>query len=180
MADLEQGFILTRNQKEVAGQTVLELWLTTSNGPVKLVTPPQESTFFIQQSQLERAKRYLEKSKFPYSARDLELKTFAHEPVTALYFRKPSIAYQARDTLLTAGIECFEYDIRLTERFLMERFSYGSVAYAGHIHQENGYQVVTQARVKSGDYQPHFRVLSLDIECGPKSELYSIGLAAED
>ena len=180
MADLEQGFIITRNQKDIGGQTVLEFWLTTDKGPVKLVTPPQESTFFIEQTQVERAAKYLNKSNLPFESRTVELNTFKHEPVSALYFKKPSMAYQARDTLLTAGIECFEYDIRLTERFLMERFSYGSVTYAGHIHQENGYQIVSQARIKTGEYQPKFRVLSLDIECSPKGDLYSIGLAAED
>ncbi|MEO0369033.1 MAG: DNA polymerase II, partial [Pseudomonadota bacterium] len=180
LADHEQGFILTRNQKDIGGQTVIELWLTTPNGPVKLVTPPQESTFFIQHTQTERAKRYLEKSTIGFSLRDVALKTFEHEAVSAIYFPKPSAAYQARDILLTAGIECYEYDIRLAERFLMERFSYGSVTYAGHLHQEKGYQVFSQARVKSGDYQPSFRVLSLDIECGPSGELYSIGLAAKD
>ncbi len=180
MADFEQGFILTRNQKDIGGQTVIELWLTTQHGPVKLVTPPQESTFFIQQEHAERAQRYLNKSNISFNLKEIALNTFEHEPVSALYFHKPSAAYQARDTLLTAGIECYEYDIRLTERFLMERFSYGSVTFAGNRHQENTYQVITQARVKSGDYQPHFRVLSLDIECGPNGELYSIGLAAED
>ena len=180
LSNHEQGFILTRNQKDVGGQTVIEVWLTTNCGPVKLITPPQESTFFIPKEQVNRAKRYLDKSNIRYHLRDVELKTFEQEPVIALYFHKPSAAYQARDMLLTAGIECYEYDIRLTERFLMERFSYGSVTYAGNQHQENGYQSITQARVKAGTYQPDFRVLSLDIECGPGGELYSIGLAAKD
>ena len=48
-----------------------------------------------------------------------------HQVVTAFYFRHQSQLFNARQTATANDIELHEADIRLTDRYLMERFIYG-------------------------------------------------------
>ncbi|MGB0361327.1 MAG: 3'-5' exonuclease, partial [Endozoicomonas sp.] len=70
----------------------------------------------------------------------------------------------------------FETDIRLHDRYLMERFTYGSLAFTGEPVQKKGYIEYRNARIKPDTFQPDFTVISLDVECSAKGELYSVGL----
>lgn len=180
------GFILTRTVKEHLGKTLLEIWLTTDRGPMQLITEPQRYVCFIAQPQVHRAERKLRSEEINFESTNLPLKTFQHESVTAFYFKTNSLFFKAKEALKNEAITSFEDDIRLTERFLMERFVYGGVAFLGKPSNQTqaahtgAYQTLTQAKVKPADYVPTFRVISLDIECGKNSHLYSVGLAATD
>ena len=170
----------------MAGQLFLEYWLATDSGPVKLTTPAQRDVFFVRQQDKDTVVSLLFTAKIRCEYKALELNTFDQEPVGALYFDAGSQAYKAREALLEAGVITFENDIRLTERFLMERFVYGSAAFSGvpsspkTVGETFIYPEYQQALLKPANYHPSFRVLSLDIECSEKGELYSIGLAADD
>lgn len=174
------GFILTRSRREMGGKLYLEYWLSTDMGPVKLLTPSQQEVFFVAQSDLPRVQKII--GELHYVAKPLDLRTFDHEPVASLYFDKGRDAFTAKQALSSHEITLFEADIRLTERYLMERFIYGSASYIGTPDpaRSQSYQSVTNCRLQPADYTPTFSVLSLDIECSESGELYSIGLAAKD
>ncbi|MFT4993704.1 MAG: DNA polymerase-2 [Paraglaciecola sp.] len=178
--DIPCGFILTRHQREMGGCTYLEYWLVTDAGPVKLTTPAQRTVFFVRQQDQTLITGLFSKGRIDYEFKALDLVSFAQEPIGALYFHRSSAAYKAKQALQQANIICFEDDIRLSERFLMERFVYGSAAFSGLPQHTQGYQSYHQAQLKPADYIPGFKVLSLDIECSEHGELYSIGLAASD
>ena len=173
------GFLLTSTQREIGGQSCVEFWLLTQNGPVKLRTAPQPSVFFIHQHTQQRACQILSRAHVAYRYESVTLKDFDQQPVGALYFAKGAQAYTAKERLSEQGVSHFESDIRLAERFLMERFIYASADFTGQDSSENQQPLITQARLKPGSYIPHFSLLSLDIECSSKGELYSIGLASE-
>lgn len=189
----EQGFILTRQQKEIAGQCYLEFWLTTSNGPVKLTTAPQQAVFFISQTDLSQSLALLKNAYIQCDSKKLDLKTFDLEPVAALYFNRTSWLFQAKQLLRQSNIVCYEDDIRLSERYLMERFIYATANFTGQLAEQETFvqeslseqpkicppRIINNARLSTGDFQPEFKVLSIDIECSEHGELYSIGLAAE-
>ncbi len=176
----QQGFVLTRQSVEVKGKTCLEMWLTTPQGPVKLVTPAQQSCFFVEQRVYRQVGSLLSAQGITYQFRELNLRTFAHQQVCALYFDAPSLAFQARDVLRGQGIVCLEDDIRLADRYLMERFVCASLAFTGEPRQHARHMEMTSARIKPSDYQPAFRYLSLDLECSAQGALYSIGLSSGD
>lgn len=182
MPHTAEGFILTRHQVERAGKTQLEFWLTTQAGPVKLVTSAQTFTFFIQQSDVSKAQALLSEVKINCECRPLALTTFEHQAVAGLYFDSAKYLFAAKDLFKAAGIISFEDDIRLTDRFLMERFIYGSAAFVGLEHHAGQSNSITyqQARLKPSNYRPQYKVLSLDIECSERGELYSVGLAGTD
>ena len=202
------GFILTRQSRELANRCFLEYWLLSPSGPVKLVTPAQKEVFFIRQTDSVQAKAALTKSRIIYSAKSLALKTFEHETTCALYFNKRSAAFKAKELLHNNGITCYEDDIRLADRFLMERFIYGNARFSGAASppsahptpsptsatsalstidttkiQEKPYRCFNDAQLIPNNKTvstPSFKILSIDIECSEHGELYSIGLAAAD
>ena len=74
------------------------------------------------------------------------------------------------ERLREAGFDPLEADLNPADRFLMERFVRGSLAW-----QAEGDRV----QVRSADYHPELRMLSLDIETAiDHIELYSIGVHA--
>ncbi|NCP66415.1 MAG: DNA polymerase II [Paraglaciecola sp.] len=175
MLNTFHGFILTCQAIETPSGTCLELWLNSDKGPIKALSETQKSTFFVSAKQAQEVKYLLAQQNIPFTMQALSLKTFSHDEVSAVYFDKPQQAYSAREKLRLHGVVCYEDDIRLSERFLMERFVYGSAMLQGKVAHTPGLQI-SAAKLKPSDYQPVLRVLSLDIECSADGELYCIGL----
>lgn len=177
------GFILTIHGFEHLGETFLECWLLSEKGVVKAITPAQQLLFFIKQQDAKLARDVLAQHNIPFQFQDLNLSTFDGDAVTALYFNTSVHSYLARDKLKQLNLKCYEDDVRLSERFLMERFVYGSAHVVGIIEKQdepNGYFHLQQAKLKAGQYQPKFKLLSLDIECSEQGELFCIGLMGEN
>lgn len=189
----DQGFILTRQQKEIAGQTYLEFWLTTENGPVKLITAAQQAVFFIAQADMPQAMALFKQSHLQCEFKKIALKTFDQKPVSALYFNRTNLLFQAKQLLRQSSIICYEDDIRLSERYLMERFVYATAKFKGQPSKQTSSikesqilptgaqqpRTISNAQLSAGDFQPDFKILSIDIECSEHGELFSIGLAAK-
>jgi DNA polymerase-2 len=185
LSELPCGFIITRHQREIAGKTLLEFWLVGDDGPVKLTTPSQQAVFFIAQHDHDQLHKILNAAQIPFSYKSLKLENFDLQPIAGIYFNKPSQLYNAKECLKQQEITCYEDDIRLSERFLMERFVYGGAQYSGALLEHAGpsqeqqlYQSFTQAQLKPSQYTPSFSLLSIDIECSENGELFSIGLAS--
>ena len=176
----QQGFILTRRQIERRQQTFVELWFKTATGAQRLVTPAQQFVLFIHTENVAQAKQLCELQNIDATSKNLPLKTFEHTPVSALYVNVQQQLYALKDQLLIHDIAFYEDDIRLADRFLMERFIYGSAQFTGHLGRQFQGASLEEGKLKPCEFTPQFRVLSLDIECSERGELYSIGLAAED
>jgi len=175
-----KGFLLTRQSYDRQGQSKITLWLSTEKGPVKLGIPAERPVFFIQQADIQQAGFLLKTLNNNYSHKLLKLFTFSLQSVAGLYFNNLRTFYDARSILTDAGIEIYESNIRLEERYLMERFVYGSVEFSGDESSlaeqaEKGYIEYRNIKIKPCDYVPDFNTVSLDIECSEKGELYSIG-----
>lgn len=173
---MPRGFILSKHQIEQAHQTCLEIWCATDAGPVQLITDPQHFVFFLRQTDAASAQQLLLDNNIKFSTKPLSLKDFNHQLCQAFYFDTYRAWQDARQSLTDRGTECLEADIRLADRFLMERFVYGSCEFTG---KQDGHRY-TQAKLKQGQYYPALSVLSLDIECSEKGELYSIGMATAE
>lgn len=108
------------------------------------------------------------------------MSTFEHQPICGFYFDSLQVFYDARSQLKQSDIEFYEGNIRLEERFLMERFVYGGLEFIGEKsdkadQQTLGYSEYHNVRIKPSNYVPELRFLSLDIECSEYGQLYSIG-----
>ena len=182
MSEIHTGFLLTRASVSRYGRTDIEYWLASDLGPVLLTVPDQRPLFFVEQEHGIKAESSLKGlsngvARGHYEVKPLNLKTFKGSAVSAVYTATVGDAYHVRDSLTRANIEVFEADIRPHDRYLMERFAYGSIAFTGERIERDGYLEFKNAKLKSAEYQPNLTAVSLDIECAMDGELFSIGLA---
>lgn len=171
-----QGFILTNSSRDLAGSTQIDIWLSTLNGPTLLTIEAEKPVFFILQQDVEKAREIITKANVPTSITSLTLKTFSDQPVAACYFETNRAAQTANDLLAVADIVVFESDIKLTDRYLMERYIRGSIEFQGIETQHSQYLRYSQVKSRKGEFIPNLKVVSLDIECSEKGVLYSVGL----
>ncbi|NLS12983.1 DNA polymerase II [Vibrio sp. SM6] len=176
---VQQGFLLTRQARDIRGQSVIELWLSSDVGPVQLLIEGEQTVFFIAQSDAERATQLIVSQGLHADIRTVRMQTFDATAICGCYCASISLAQRMIQLFAEHDIVCFEHDIRLADRYLMERFIKGSIEYVGlrqtktHSHAQ-----FRQVKCRSSDYQPKLHVVSLDIECSEKGLLYSIGLAS--
>lgn len=185
MTETQTGFLLTRSTVSRYGRTELEYWLASELGPVLLTISDQRPLFFIEQEHAFKAEISLkglgrDSSRNDYEVKPLALKTFNETPVSAIYTATSRDSYHVQDYLKRSGVEILEADIRAHDRYLMERFAYGSIAFVDERIQRKGYLEFKNVKIKRADYQPHLMAVSLDIECAMDGELFSIGLATVD
>ncbi|WP_339898668.1 DNA polymerase II [Paraglaciecola polaris] len=180
MGNTQRGFILTSDQRDIAGKSCLEFWLSSADGPIKVTTTAQQALFFVSQQDADQVQNILRQSQIPCTLKNLPLKRFDQQAVCAVYFPRTHQAYAAKERLRVQGITCYEADIRLADRYLMERFICASADIIGTPQQGVDYPSYAQCLLKPAQYTPHFSVLSIDIECSEHGELYSIGLAGPD
>lgn len=173
--NIQQGFLLTRQARDIKGQTQIELWLSTENGPTQLLIQGERPVFFIEQAQIEQTKQFAAAKQIAVDMRPLELKNFQLTPLAACYTQTTKDAFALQDELKQNDIVHFEGDVRLADRYLMERFIKGSMEFTGNLQFRNGFQRVQNAKCRTGEYQPKLHVVSLDLECSEKGILYSIG-----
>ena len=191
----QQGFLLTRQWDDgltasrfgSLRQLQLSFWLTTDQGPVKVLLEQQTCVFFLPQNQLADAEAVLDRqlgksaghpSVTPvWESKPLSLQDFDYEPVVGLYFREQRTLYKARDALAKNGLTPLEADIQPTDRFLMERFITGPIEVSGEVETRKGVVTIKSAQLKPCDYVPQYSVASVDIETSMTGDhLYSIGV----
>ena len=186
-----EGQIISAHSYDDAAVATIELWIKSCEGlsqePTvhQLIISDQRPVFFIHASDTLQAKHLLRRDISEYQIKPLPLKTFQQKAVVAIYASNLSFFYRARKILqsVSSSIEIFESDISLHERFLMERFCYGTVAVQGNVetlkYNENAYQKVAQAKIKAASVEVKLSTLSIDIECSGQGELFSIGFHSD-
>lgn len=176
---IQQGFLLTRQARDVRGQTQIELWLATDQGPTQLLIRGEQPVFFILQQDIDAAQDIARQHRLQAQFRPLPLKSFEQQPLAACYSDSIQHSNALVSHLTQAQLLTLEADIRLADRYLMERFIRGSVEFSGPAQSMGSYSSARQVKCRPGDYIPNLKVVSLDIECSEKGILYSIGLDSE-
>ncbi|MDB5980168.1 MAG: polymerase [Pseudomonas sp.] len=173
MADLQQGYVLTRHWRDTPTGTQVEFWLATDEGPRLVRLPHQPSVAFIPAEQRERAEALL-RGERDVELRPLELCDFRHRPVLGLYCQQHRQLMNIDKLLRQGGVDVYEADIRPPERYMMERFITAPVLFGG-TPDDSGTLTDTQMK-PAPDYRPRLKLVSLDIETTMQGELYSIAL----
>lgn len=168
-----KGHILSRRLLRVRDEQYIELWLATENGPVCLLSEPQYNVCFAEDSQRNLIEQLIKRHKLAVVTEPTHLKTLGQQSLCLLKVSNENEIYELRRLCEDAQITLYEADIKITDRFLMERFAYGSVSYKAILTEG----VLTDAKIKGASYRPALTTLSLDIECDEKENLYSVGLA---
>jgi len=173
-----EGLILSRQQLETPQGVDLILWLATESGPCKLVISDQRYVLLVLQEELQQIRVLCAKQQLTVQEiRALPLKTFKQQPVAAIYSLSKQHSYALQGALDSATIPYFEADIKVSDRYLMERFIYGCVKASGDIQWTGRYWLCRAAKLCAGYLSPILKSVSLDVECSPGGELYSIALS---
>lgn len=174
-----KGILLSRQQYDVNGQCYIELWFKSDVGAIKF-TSPQQALFFVKQDNTHDCKILLQQAGIRCEFKELELTTFDHKQVTAVYFNSLRGFRFAKKCIEQNNIETFEGDIRVVDRFLMERHVRSEAMLTGDISTSPWGISISNGRIKHGQVSHPLTKLSLDIECDEKGNLYSIGLYSDD
>lgn len=167
--DQAAGILLTRSWRDGPRGLACELWAATDAGPVCALIEGREPVCFIDRGASSASAGRRE----PVDLKALD----TGAPVDALYFTREGdlrafrVRYRERARL-------YEADLSPVDRFLMERFVKGTVAFEGIGAAERGYRLFRNPAVRAGDAVPELRTVSVDIEtAGLTGELYSIACA---
>ncbi len=173
MADLPQGFILTRHWRDTAEGCEISFWLATAAGARLVRVPSRPVVAFIPAHERARAEVLLRREA-DVQLSPLALRDFHQRPVLGLYCRQYRRLLECARLLRDADVDVYEADIRPPERYLMERFITAPVCFSGTPAGDEG---LINARLKpAADYRPRLRLVSLDIETNARGDLYSIAL----
>jgi DNA polymerase II len=170
------GFLLTRQSRDVAGHAQVEYWLATENGPMRLLLDGELLCFYFSARDKDRALELFRQHHIHGRLRTSLLNTFQHELVLACCFQTLAAYHRAAELLRLHQITLYESDLRFADVCLMQRFITAGMRFSGHYRQRAGYREVKLTQLESADVTPHFRVLSLDVECAMDGELYSVAL----
>ncbi|OPX56956.1 DNA polymerase-2 [Oceanospirillum multiglobuliferum] len=176
---MQQGFLLTRHSRDIGNQTEITLWLATPEGPVQLNIQGERPLLFVDQVDLPRVQVALTELAGQYELRTLNLKSFQHRPVAALYLPTLRSFHHAVDCLNRHQITLLEHDFRLDDRYLMERWIRGGIRFQGERQVKKDHVQLNNPQLRAAEVTPQLKVISLDLECSEQGELYSIAFYGE-
>jgi DNA polymerase-2 len=162
-------FLLTSDSADAAGGCELHFWGITPEGPLLLRIPNHRPVFFI-------SREAVLPGGIPAERRQLELLSLEGTAVDGLYFSTLSAYRDSLRRLAADGIRTWESDVRMEDRFLMERFITGSAQISGDFLPDGKLRICDNPRISPSDWRPDLTILSLDIETGEDGRLYAISV----
>ena len=182
--NLQTGFVLTRQARDLSPYspqqtTQIEIWVKTDTGPVQLLVDGERPVFFISHDDHQHAIDILKRNQLSVELKPVDLANFEQQPIIACYASGIKVLQQAKIAFNQSELTTYEDDIRLADRYLMERFIRGGIQFYGNTTSYPQYQKISHVKCKTADYKPTLHCVSLDIECSEKGVLYSVGLDSE-
>ncbi len=169
-----KGRILTRHY---IGSS-LHYYLKTANGPLRVIIHNNERICFCRSQDSERL--LVGSKRLGLRTENIALKTFKHEPVSAIYASNPQAFRQLLKHAVDLGIALYESDIRPEQRYLIERFIALDAEFAGELDDSANINTLVATRARKAEIDITLSIVSLDFECAMDGELYSVGLYGKD
>ena len=169
-----KGYIVQRTYRVIDGKALVLLFGRLSNGQSFLATIETKPYFYIKtadekKTSTEPIKFELEKTK---------LVDFTGKKVSKVIFDNPRDAPDLRKEFETAGIKCYEADIRLANRYLFDNEIKGSIEIEGEYESSEIIdRIYKNPGLESSDWKPELKILSFDIETNSDaSMIYAVSL----
>ncbi len=161
------GFLLSRHWRDTSSGIELHYWASSDRGPLLVRLTGQEAVCFCRRDHNIADANGLRREK-------LALRNLQGEDMDGLYFR----SHRQYQEFASSNSELHESDIKLVDRYLMERFVMASFRLQGDLTQKARHLVALNPKIAATSYQPKLQAASLDIETdGFGDTLYSIGVA---
>ncbi|BFM48270.1 DNA polymerase II [Marinomonas sp. THO17] len=170
----QQGYIVSRHTKEVDGQIEMSLFVKTSDKTLKVV-PDRQLLSFFSDIPLEVLPDKISGVTYLPS----QLLSFEHKAVQLIQSKSQKVHQQLVQFVKQAGYQVYEEDIKAPDRYLMERNIRGAVRFIGE--EAHGGNLYRNAKLIAGEFQPAWKVWSLDIETSvTHNQILSIGIIGDD
>ncbi len=175
-----EGFLLTRHWRDGPAGVELEFWFVTDAGPLCVSIDAAPVVFFLGETDLAHCRGTLD-AEAGVEVRQLQLQNFVGEAVSGVYCRGYRQSRALADRLSEQGCDPLEADINPADRYLMERFIAGGAALSGPVESRGAYRRMRNPRMRSSDFRPGLKVVSVDIETAMRElQLFSIAVHAVD
>ncbi|MCL1077820.1 DNA polymerase II [Parashewanella spongiae] len=175
-----KGLILTRRCLTQGSHSLLEYYILTNDGAVRVVVDNKCWMCFCLTSDSSKLKNI--SKNLIHQIKPLQLTNFEKQPVSVLYFFNRQSFKTMQRLALDLSIPLYEADIKPENRFLIERFVHFDAEFLGDFSQksDDGSKsfIATKAR-KASTINLKPKCISLDFECSPFNEIYSVGLYAD-
>ena len=177
---IQQGFILNKSTITRRGEVYVELWVKTPSNTTRLISAPQSPTCFVSIEYIDLLRKIAERISAKISISDDGFHTLEQVSVATVKTSTESQMHQLRQQAQEHNIVLYEADIRVADRYLMERFVYGAVEFlTPKSFDDTSQAVIENAQIRPCHFRTTFTSLSIDIECNEHEELFSIALAGE-
>ncbi len=172
-----KGFIVYPTYRTIDNKSYIYLFGRLENGESFLTVSLFKPYFYIRSSHLEKAKKL---AKFDYENTDLL--NFDKETMTKIIIDNTQEQSYLRSRFLDENIGCFEADIRLVMRFLMDNEIKASMNIEGDFKKDQFVDRVYQnPKLEGIDWVPKLKILSFDIETSMDAkQIFSISLYTGD
>lgn len=167
---IRKGFIITSHWHDSPDGLELTFICRDNHGVFTLSYTRQKIVFFIPTDSK------FSPTSFDYDRKSTGLKSFNHKKVDTIYLDKYSDIQEAKTYCENNSIRTFEIDVQPTERFLMERFIFGTFEIQITDDDLRNKKYINP-QIKASKAYFELSHLSLDIETGPNNELYSIAMS---
>lgn len=169
-----RGFVLQPTYRIVGGRPEIHLYGTLENGESFLVVDDRARPYFF-----VPAARAAAVTAPGVQVDATDLRALDDTPVSRVSVTVPSDVPPLRQRLASAGVTCYEADLRFAYTYLRDRGLHGSIEIEGAWQPEGRIRrVYRNPHIAPADYAPSLRVLSLDIETDERAtSLYAIALA---
>jgi DNA polymerase II len=173
-----KGFITYSTYRITDNKPYIHLFGRLENGDSFQTISEFKPFFYIKTIDLEKAKEITE-----LRTKETNLIDFKKNPVVKIIVELPGEVALIRQKLEDQKIECYEADVKFTNRFLIEHNIKSSLDIEGEYKEgQTVNRIYTNPKLKGTDYLPtNLKTLSFDIEASPDLEdFYCIALKMAD
>ena len=175
-----KGFVVYPTYRIEDNKALVYLFGRLENGESFLTINEFKPYFFIKKKDVAKVKKL--KLDIDFAIEDSKFKNFKEQAVSKVILNLPKDVPRLRKAFEDEKIKCYEADIRFTTRFLIDNNIKGSLDIQGE-HKKGNYvnRIYENPKVKSAEFEPKLKILSIDIETDMKGkEIYSISLYSKD
>lgn len=175
-----RGYIVDETYRFEGGKAAVYLFGRLENGESFLTISRFDPYFCIREDDLAEAEKV--SSSIRFRTEQTALKSMQDDRVVKIILDVPKDVPELRKIFENKKIQCFEADIRFTQRFLLDKDILRSVEIEGE-YDAGGIvgRIYREPTLAPSDWRPKLRVLALDIETSMDGKhLYCISLVCRD
>ncbi|HVY01541.1 MAG TPA: DNA polymerase II [Candidatus Nanoarchaeia archaeon] len=169
-----KGFIVSHEVFDSENETVLALYGRLENGESFAVQKKIEPYLFISEKDLKKVEKVVKE----YEVEKTSLKNSKNETVMRITASSTTKLDKLQSHLDSIEIKSYEQDLKPYTRFCIDNNILGSIDIeGGHEKGERIDRIYGEALIKSADFTPKLKILSIDIETDKKADtLYCLGM----